>query len=138
MYVLTTSVIERKQQIMKKHISLILALILAALSLLSCSDKGNTETTPNETTAPTADSTQSEAESETEAEKTVTDTVREKYSSYNYDGYEYKVLAPGPGAHFGDQTGLTDISEVWTEETNGLRSTMQYSHAILQRKTCSA
>ena len=104
---------------MKKHISLILALILAALSLLSCSDKGNTETTPNETTAPTADSTQSEAESETEAEKTVTDTVREKYSSYSYDGYEYKVLAPSPNAHFAyDEVGA-DVNEVWVEESDG-------------------
>lgn len=104
---------------MKKCISLSLALILAALSLLSCSDNGGEETksASSETVQQSASNT--ESESETEAEKTVTDTVREKYSSYSYDGYEYKVLAPAPGAHFGDQTGLTDISEVWTEETNG-------------------
>ncbi len=104
---------------MKKCISLSLALILAALSLLSCSDNGGEETKPASAETVQQSASNTESESETEAEKTVTDTVREKYSSYSYDGYEYKVLAPAPGAHFGDQTGLTDISEVWTEETNG-------------------
>lgn len=104
---------------MKKCISLSLALILAALSLLSCSDNGGEETksASSETVQQSASNT--ESESETEAEKTVTDTVREKYSSYSYDGYEYKVLALGPNAHFAyDEVGA-DVNEVWTEETNG-------------------
>ena len=104
---------------MKKHISLILALILAALSLLSCSDNGGEETksASSETVQQSASNT--ESESETEAEKTVTDTVREKYSSYSYDGYEYKVLAPGPNAHFAyDEVGA-DVNEVWVEESDG-------------------
>ena len=104
---------------MKNFISLSLALILAVLSLLSCSDKGNakSETDPVESTQLSASNT--ESESETEAEKTVTDTVREKYSSYSYDGYEYKVLAPGPNAHFAyDEVGA-DVNEVWVEESDG-------------------
>ena len=104
---------------MKNFISLSLALILAVLSLLSCSDKGNakSETDPVESTQQSASNT--ESESETEAEKTVTDTVREKYSSYSYDGYEYKVLAPGPNAHFAyDEVGA-DVNEVWVEESDG-------------------
>ena len=77
-----------------------------------------------------------ESESETEAEKTVTDTVREKYSSYSYDGYEYKVLAPGPNAHFAyDEVGA-DVNEVWVEESDGTPLN-DYSHAISLRKTCS-
>lgn len=104
---------------MKKCISLSLALILAALSLLSCSDNGGEETksASSETVQQSASNTESEFE--TEAEKTVTDTVREKYSSYSYDGYEYKVLAPGPNAHFAyDEVG-TDVNEVWVEESDG-------------------
>lgn len=104
---------------MKNFISLSLALILAVLSLLSCSDKGNakSETDPVESTQQSASNT--ESESETEAEKTITDTVKEKYASYNYDGYEYKVLAPGPNAHFAyDEVG-TDVNEVWVEESDG-------------------
>lgn len=104
---------------MKNFISLSLALILAVLSLLSCSDKGNakSETDPVESTQLSASNT--ESESKTEAEKTVTDTVREKYSSYSYDGYEYKVLAPGPNAHFAyDEVGA-DVNEVWVEESDG-------------------
>ena len=104
---------------MKNFISLSLALILAVLSLLSCSDKGNakSETDPVESTQQSASNT--ESESETEAEKTVTDTVREKYSSYSYDGYEYKVLAPSPNAHFAyDEVGA-DVNEVWVEESDG-------------------
>ena len=104
---------------MQKCISLSLALILAALSLLSCSDNGGEETksASSETVQQSASNT--ESESETEAEKTVTDTVREKYSSYSYDGYEYKVLAPGPNAHFAyDEVGA-DVNEVWVEESDG-------------------
>lgn len=104
---------------MKKCISLSLALIPAALSLLSCSDNGGEETksASSETVQQSASNT--ESESETEAEKTVTDTVREKYSSYSYDGYEYKVLAPGPNAHFAyDEVGA-DVNEVWVEESDG-------------------
>ena len=104
---------------MKKCISLSLALILAALSLLSCSDNGGEETksASSETVQQSASNT--ESESETEAEKTVTDTVREKYSTYSYDGYEYKVLAPGPNAHFAyDEVGA-DVNEVWVEESDG-------------------
>lgn len=104
---------------MKKCISLSLALILAALSLLSCSDNGGEETksASSETVQQSASNT--ESESETEAEKTVTDTVREKYSSYSYDGYEYKVLAPGQNAHFAyDEVGA-DVNEVWVEESDG-------------------
>lgn len=104
---------------MKKCISLSLALILAALSLLSCSDNGGEETksASSETVHQSASNT--ESESETEAEKTVTDTVREKYSSYSYDGYEYKVLAPGPNAHFAYNEVGTDVNEVWVEESDG-------------------
>ena len=104
---------------MKKCISLSLALILAALSLLSCSDNGGEETksASSETVQQSASNT--ESESETEAEKTVTDTVREKYSSYSYDGYEYKVLAPGPNAHFAYNEVGTDVNEVWVEESDG-------------------
>lgn len=104
---------------MKNFISLSLALILAVLSLLSCSDKGNakSETDPVESTQLSASNT--ESESETEAEKTVTDTVREKYSSYSYDGYEYKVLAPGPNAHFAYDDVGADVNEVWVEESDG-------------------
>lgn len=104
---------------MKKCISLSLALILAALSLLSCSDNGGEETksASSETVQQSASNT--ESESETEAEKTITDTVKEKYSSYSYDGYEYKVLAPGPNAHFAyDEVGA-DVNEVWVEESDG-------------------
>ena len=104
---------------MKKFISLSLALILAALSLLSCSDNGGEETksASSETVQQSASNT--ESESETEAEKTVTDTVREKYSSYSYDGYEYKVLAPGPNAHFAYNEVGADVNEVWVEESDG-------------------
>ena len=104
---------------MKKCISLSLALILAALSLLSCSDNAGEETksASSETVQQSASNT--ESESETEAEKTVTDTVREKYSSYSYDGYEYKVLAPGPNAHFAYNEVGTDVNEVWVEESDG-------------------
>ena len=104
---------------MKKCISLSLALILAALSLLSCSDNVGEETksASSETVQQSASNT--ESESETEAEKTVTDTVREKYSSYSYDGYEYKVLAPGPNAHFAYNEVGTDVNEVWVEESDG-------------------
>ena len=104
---------------MKKCISLSLALILAALSLLSCSDNVGEETksASSETVQQSASNT--ESESETEAEKTMTDTVREKYSSYSYDGYEYKVLAPGPNAHFAYNEVGTDVNEVWVEESDG-------------------
>ena len=104
---------------MKKCISLSLALILAALSLLSCSDNVGEETKSASSEAVQQSASNTESESETEAEKTVTDTVREKYSSYSYDGYEYKVLAPGPNAHFAyDEVG-TDVNEVWVEESDG-------------------
>lgn len=104
---------------MKKCISLSLALILAALSLLSCSDNGGEETKSASSEAVQQSASNTESESETEAEKTVSDTVREKYSSYSYDGYEYKVLAPGPNAHFAyDEVG-TDVNEVWVEESDG-------------------
>ena len=104
---------------MKKFISLSLALILAVLSLLSCSDKGNAESETDPVESAQLSASNTESESETEAEKTVTDTVREKYSSYSYDGYEYKVLAPGPNAHFAyDEVG-TDVNEVWVEESDG-------------------
>ena len=104
---------------MKKCISLSLALILAALSLLSCSDNGGEETKSASSETVQQSASNMESESETEAEKTVTDTVREKYSSYSYDGYEYKVLAPGPNAHFAyDEVG-TDVNEVWVEESDG-------------------
>lgn len=104
---------------MKKCISLSLALILAALSLLSCSDKGGEETKSASSETVQLSASNTESESETEAEKTVTDTVREKYSSYSYDGYEYKVLAPGPNAHFAyDEVGA-DVNEVWVEESDG-------------------
>ena len=104
---------------MKNFISLSLALILAALSLLSCSDKGNAESETDPVESAQLSASNTESESETEAEKTVTDTVREKYSSYSYDGYEYKVLAPGPNAHFAyDEVGA-DVNEVWVEESDG-------------------
>ena len=104
---------------MKKCISLSLALILAALSLLSCSDNGGEETKSASSETVQQSASNMESESETEAEKTVTDTVREKYSSYSYDGYEYKVLSPGPNAHFAyDEVG-TDVNEVWVEESDG-------------------
>lgn len=104
---------------MKKCISLSLALILAALSLLSCSDNGGEETKSASSETVQQSASNMESESETEAEKTVTDTVREKYSSYSYDGYEYKVLAPGPNAHFAyDEVGA-DVNEVWVEESDG-------------------
>ena len=104
---------------MKKCISLSLALILAALSLLSCSDKGNAESETDTVESAQLSASNTESESKTEAEKTVTDTVREKYSSYSYDGYEYKVLAPGPNAHFAyDEVGA-DVNEVWVEESDG-------------------
>lgn len=122
---------------MKKFISLSLALILAVLSLLSCSDKGNAESETDTVESAQLSASNTESESETEAEKTVTDTVREKYSSYSYDGYEYKVLAPGPNAHFAYNEVGTDVNEVWVEESDELRSTTQYSRAISQRKTCS-
>lgn len=104
---------------MKKCISLSLALILAALSLLSCSDNGGEETKSASSETVQQSASNMESESETEAEKTVTDTVREKYSSYSYDGYEYKVLAPGPNVHFAyDEVGA-DVNEVWVEESDG-------------------
>lgn len=104
---------------MKNFISLFLALILAVLSLLSCSDKGNAESETDTVESAQLSASNTESESKTEAEKTVTDTVREKYSSYSYDGYEYKVLAPGPNAHFAyDEVGA-DVNEVWVEESDG-------------------
>lgn len=104
---------------MKKCISLSLALILAALSLLSCSDKGNAESETDTVESAQLSASNTESKSETEAAKTVTDTVREKYSSYSYDGYEYKVLAPSPNAHFAyDEVGA-DVNEVWVEESDG-------------------
>ena len=104
---------------MKKYISLSMALVIAALSLLSCSNSGNEETNPAASNTAVSASDNTESKTETEAEKTVTDTVREKYASYNYDGYEYKVLAPGPGAHFAYSEVGADVNEVWVEESDG-------------------
>ena len=102
---------------MKKIVSLSLALVLTVLSLLSCSDSGNDETKSN--SAETKGAASESGTAETEKEKSVTDDVREKYASYNYDGYEYKVLAPGPGAHFAYAEVGTDVNEVWVEESDG-------------------
>ncbi len=105
---------------MKKLTALSLALILLALSVVSCSDSTSNSDAESDTAAQeTVVSASADTEAETEeAEPTVTDIVKEKYGSYDYEGYEYKVLAPAPGSHMYGEVGA-DVNEVWVEEADG-------------------
>lgn len=104
---------------MKKLTAFFLACLLSAAAFLtSCSESGSntdTETVTNNTSTAAEDT----APAEEEAEKTVTDIVKEKYADTNLNGYEYKVLAPGPGVHFAYNKVGSNVNEVWAESTDG-------------------
>lgn len=102
---------------MKRFAALSLAMILLAMSAVSCSE--STENSDAGTSAEETVTSAAETESETEeAEPTVTDIVKEKYGSYDYEGYGYKVMAPAVGSHMYAEVG-SDVNEVWVEETDG-------------------
>lgn len=103
-----------------------LCLILTAILLSACAagqDKPVTETDPN-----TSVGTVQESAAETES--TIAMTVTSKYSTYDYGGYEYRVLSPGPGEHFYYHI-KSDLNEVFAEELNG----DLMNDAIYQRNT---
>ena len=45
-------------------------------------------------------------------------TVAAQFGDYDYGGYEYRVLSPGPGEHFYYHI-KSDLNEVYAEELNG-------------------
>ena len=95
---------------MKKRV---LCAILAMLLLSACSAGGETETTDT-----TVGAENTETVAETEAETTVAMTVTSQFGSYDYGGYEYRILSPGPGEHFYYHI-QSDLNEVYAEELNG-------------------
>lgn len=98
---------------MKKRIC---CLILAAMLLSGCAAGQNDPSTePIEGT--NADAV-TESETETEAEPTVAMQVTSTYSGYDYGGYEYRILSPGPGEHFYYHI-QANLNEVYAEELNG-------------------
>ena len=98
-------------------ILLSLLMLLPAFTMSSCSESEvNTEdTTPQASIEP---ENSASAETEETAEKTVTDMVKEKYVGTDFDGYEYRVLAPANDEHAYSLVG-TGINEVYAEEMNG-------------------
>ena len=91
-------------------------LILAAMLLSGCAAGQNDPSTePIEGT--NADAV-TESETETEAEPTVAMQVTSTYSGYDYGGYEYRILSPGPGEHFYYHI-QANLNEVYAEELNG-------------------
>ena len=98
---------------MKKRIC---CLILAAMLLSGCAAGQNDPSTePIEGT--NADAV-TEFETETKAEPTVAMQVTSTYSGYDYGGYEYRILSPGPGEHFYYHI-QANLNEVYAEELNG-------------------
>ena len=98
---------------MKKRIR---CLILAAMLLSGCVTEKNGPSDETEKNANVAVTQGSEAEAETET--TVAMTVTGMYGTYDYGGYEYRVLSPGPGEHFYYQI-RSDLNEVYAEEMTG-------------------
>ena len=95
---------------MKKRV---LCTILAMLLLSACSAGGEMETKEQ-----TVGAENTETVAETEAESTVAMTVAAQFGDYDYGGYEYRVLSPGPGEHFYYHI-KSDLNEVYAEELNG-------------------
>lgn len=110
---------------MKKRIR---CLILAAMLLSGCVTGKNGPSDETEKNANVAVTQGSEAEAETET--TVAMTVTGMYGTYDYGGYEYRVLSPGPGEHFYYQI-RSDLNEVYAEEMTG----ELMNDAIYQRNT---
>ncbi|MDD4772008.1 MAG: hypothetical protein PHZ09_00190 [Eubacteriales bacterium] len=46
------------------------------------------------------------------------DIIRRKYTSNNYDGYNFRILSPKPGSHFYGKTGDNE-NEIYYEEQTG-------------------
>ncbi len=107
---------------MKKQTALLFALLMTigSIGLTSCSDSkvNEDETNSGGESTPTA-STESTEEGTEAEEKSVTDTIKEKYADVDLGGVEYKVLAPGVGAHFSYPEVGSNVNEVWADEQDG-------------------
>jgi len=111
-----------------KPISLLLALLMLVLPLVSCGTAE--EATPDET-RPAEE--QKEAES---ADESVTAQVKEKYAGINLDGYDFRILSIDPGTHYyfmlDGETGV--CNEVWYEEDNA----EVQQHSVFTRNTLTS
>ena len=102
-----------------KKICILLSLLMLVssftLSACSESDVNSEETLPQETIH-----SESSSSSETEEESNQTAAmVKEMFAGKNFDGYEYRVLAPGNDQHF-YRSVAAGLNEVYAEEMNGV------------------
>lgn len=112
---------------MKKTGIILLALLLAfPLTFASCAE-AEPENKQTENT-----SAQDVAAAEEEVERTTADIVKENYSGYNYDGYEYRIVSFPPGGHFYGKIN-SEANEVWYEEMTG----DSYTDAVYNRNILS-
>lgn len=96
---------------MKKRV---FCLLFAALLLTGCAASNEKESGNNAA----IDAEDTKNETETETESTAAMTVTAQYGTYDYGGYEYRILSPGPGEHFYYQI-RSDLNEVYAEEMTG-------------------
>jgi len=92
---------------MKKRIlALLLALCMIAPLFASCGQDETPVETPDE-----------EQKEEVVTDNLTTEYVKQKYGSYDYDGYKFRILAIDPGEHY--QSFIAeDSTEIWYEEDN--------------------
>jgi len=97
---------------MKKIIALLLAVLMVLPLFVACGEKPADDTQTGDT-----DSTVKESD-----DAKTTAYVREKYGSYDYDGYTFTILGITPGTHYywmiDGMDGTGWCNEVWYEEDN--------------------
>ncbi len=105
---------------MKKIISLILAILILTVMFISCAEQA-------------ADTgglvTAAETESEV-TEPTNSDVIRQKYAETGYDGYEFRILSPKPGAHFYGKTGENENEMYYEAQTGDILNDAIYKRNI--------
>ena len=95
---------------LKKVTALLLALLMILPLVVSCSQKSS------------GDEGKDNEEVQKSDETPTTNLVREKYGSYDYDGYAFRILSISPGQHYywmiDGMDGTGWCNEVWYEEDN--------------------
>ena len=109
-------------------IALLLAILMAALcfTFVGCGDK---ETSSNTSSGSGDKNNQTEDE-----DNPTIALVKEKYGSYDYDGYSFRILSIDQGLHMYRVIDENTANEVWYEDD----SADVYQHAIFTRNVLSS